>query len=63
MDLGLSEARWEDVNRVATVAQLLTVVVAKCPELVKPAIWDFINCSLVSWSGKCSASCYGYVGT
>ena len=38
---------------MATVAHLLTVVVAKCPELIKQEIWDFITCSLVSWTGQC----------
>ena len=47
-----SEASWDEVNRVATVAHLLTVVVTKCPELLKPEMWDFITCSLVSWTGE-----------
>jgi hypothetical protein len=47
-----SEARWDEVNRVATVAHLLTVVVAKCPELIKPHVWEFITLSLVSWTGE-----------
>lgn len=48
---------------MATVAHLLTVVVAKCPELIKPEMWDFITCSLVSWTGKCAPIFYEIVSS
>jgi len=52
----ISEITWSEANTVACIANLLSTVIARSPDILSTDLWDLASCSLVSWCSSLEES-------
>jgi len=52
----ISDITWSEANTVACIANLLSTVIARSPDILSTDIWDLACCSLVSWCSSLEES-------
>merc|ERR1719348_547675 len=52
----ISDISWSEANLVSCIANLLTTVIIRAPDILSTDLWDFACCSLVSWCSSLEES-------